>query len=111
MFVLRLILFIAIVLTCRTAVGEDGRVLSETTYQKQDAYGVMLYGTIEEMPESGREGVWIVNGRTIFVTNATLINNKHGAPETGAYVKVEGLYSGSNFTAFEIEVKRSRQKR
>jgi len=107
---LRLILLVSIILACRAAAGEDSQPLFETAYQKQNAYGVMLYGTIEEMPESGYTGVWIVNGRKIFVTDTTLLRNKHGMPETGAYVKVEGHYSGNNLTAYEIEVKRERQK-
>ena len=75
MYVLRLILFVVIILACKVAAGEDSQPLFEATYQKQNAYGVMLYGAIEEMPE------------------------------TGAYVKVEGHYSGNNLTAYEIEVK------
>lgn len=65
-----------------------------------------IYGTVDQLPPD-RIGVWIVGGREIVVTRDTRIKQKHGLPEPGAYVKVEGNVQGKIFTAYEIEVKRS----
>lgn len=106
MFILRITFMLMIVFTCRMAAGGDDQLRTNYQYEKQGAYDVKLYGTIEEMPERGYPGVWIVNGRRINVTSDTVIKKKHGMPETGAYVAVEGHYSGQELSAYEIEVKR-----
>lgn len=64
-----------------------------------------FYGTVERLPEKGWEGIWIVNDREILVTGHTKIEEEYGRVAVGAYVKVEGNYSGKSFTAYEIEVK------
>ncbi|NIQ17260.1 MAG: hypothetical protein GTN43_00390 [Candidatus Aenigmarchaeota archaeon] len=74
-------------------------------------YPGKFYGTIEKIPETGREGIWIVNGREILVTNSTKIKEEHGKAEAGVYVEVEGNYSGKTFTAYEIEIKGERRYR
>jgi hypothetical protein len=71
-------------------------------------YPGKFYGTVEHMPDTGREGIWIVNGREILVTNSTKIEEEHGKAEAGVYVEVEGNYSGKTFTAYEIEIKGER---
>jgi hypothetical protein len=68
-------------------------------------YPGKFYGPVEEMPETGREGIWIINGREVLVTKSTKIEEEHGKVAAGAYVEVEGDYSGKTFTAYEIEVK------
>jgi hypothetical protein len=66
-----------------------------------------IYGTIEKLPQV-LVGTWVVRGREIIVTRDTVIKEKHGKPEVGAYVEVEGSVFGNAFTAYEIEVKRSK---
>ncbi len=73
-----------------------------------DAYETKLYGTVERLPQD-RIGTWIVEGREIVVTADTRIKEKHGKAEAGAYVEVEGNSTGKTFTAFEIEVKRTKK--
>jgi hypothetical protein len=64
-----------------------------------------LYGIVEKIP-ANITGTWIVNGKEIHVTNKTFIKEEHGKAAVGAYVEVEGNYSGNTFTAVKIEVKR-----
>ena len=66
-----------------------------------------FYGVVESMPEKGYEGIWIVDGRRVLVTNQTFIEEEYGRATTGAYVEVKGSYSGDTFRAYKIEVKRS----
>jgi hypothetical protein len=68
-------------------------------------YPGKFYGTVEEIPGKGKGGVWIINGREVHVTNSTEIEEEHGKVAVGAYVEVEGDYSGKTFFAYEIEVK------
>jgi hypothetical protein len=64
-----------------------------------------FYGTIDALPQVGRDGIWMVNGRQVVVNRGTEIKEKRGRITVGSYVKVEGYPSGSSFTADEIEVK------
>jgi hypothetical protein len=63
-------------------------------------------GSVESMPSSGRVGDYKIAGRTVHVTNSTLIEEEDGRLVLGAIVKVEGrpLADGS-VDAKEIEVK------
>ena len=74
-------------------------------------YPGKFYGTVERIPETGWEGIWIINGREVLVTNSTKIEEEHGRVAAGTYVEVEGNYSGKTFTAYEIEVKGKRRYR
>jgi hypothetical protein len=79
--------------------------------ERQDNYPGKFYGTVERMPETGWKGIWIINGREVLVTNSTKIEEEYGKAAAGAYVEVEGNYSGKTFTAYEIEVKGERRYR
>lgn len=68
-------------------------------------YESTIYGTVRSLP-SGMIGVWNVNGREVNVTKATTIKEKHGKAEVGAYVEVEGVFSGKVLNAHKVEVKR-----
>ncbi len=68
-------------------------------------YPGKFYGTVERMPETGRNGIWVINGREILVTGNTRIEEEYGKVAPGAYVEVKGDYSGKTFTAYEVEVK------
>lgn len=68
-------------------------------------YPAKFYGTVDGMPDTGPEGIWIINGREILVTGQTRIEEKHGKAAPGSYVEVEGDYAGNIFNAYEIEVK------
>jgi len=78
---------------------------------KRSAYPGKFYGTIESLPQDGPEGVWVVNGREITVSAKTVIREKHGKVAAGAYVEVEGDYSGKTFIAYEISVKGDRTEK
>ncbi|MEW6600707.1 MAG: DUF5666 domain-containing protein [Nitrospirota bacterium] len=71
----------------------------------QNPYPGKFYGTVENMPDTGREGIWVINGRDVLVTLNTLIEEEYGKAAPGAYVEVKGDYSGKTFTAYKIEVK------
>jgi len=71
----------------------------------RSAYPGKFYGTVESIPVSGRDGIWVINGREILVTGNTKIEEEHGKAVPGAFVEVKGDYTGKIFTAYEIEVK------
>lgn len=106
----RIIFLIVVFFAGQVLAGEINGIKVDYGHEKHGAYHVKFYGTIKRMPEKGYAGVWIVNGRKISVTNETIIKEKHGIPEPGAFVAVEGLYSGKEFSAQEIEVKRDRRE-
>ncbi|MCI5219354.1 MAG: hypothetical protein D3914_09230 [Candidatus Electrothrix sp. LOE2] len=70
-----------------------------------------LYGVIDKMPENGLNGTWIINGKTVVVSDRTRIKEKYDRAVPGRYVEVEGLRDGDSITAYEIEVERSREGR
>lgn len=67
-----------------------------------------ILGTIETLA-AGKDGKWIVNGEEILVSRDTVIKEKHGKAEVGAYVEVEGRRVGTTFSARKIEVKRGKR--
>ena len=69
-------------------------------FAKQD-----FYGNVQQMPESGFVGEWVVGGRTVTATNNTEFKEKHGKLQIGAYVEVEGRQKDGKFIASEIETK------
>jgi hypothetical protein len=77
----------------------------------QSPYPGKFYGTVESMPETGRDGIWVINGREILVTGNTRIDEEYGKTAPGAFVEVKGDYSGRTFTAYEIEVKGEKRHR
>jgi uncharacterized protein DUF5666 len=67
-----------------------------------------LMGTIDSLP--GGTGVlvgdWLVSGRTVHVTAATVINREHGAVMVGSLVEVKGTQGADgSIAAISIEVK------
>lgn len=48
-------------------------------------------GTVESLPDSGLIGDWVVGGRTVHVTAATRIKQKHGPVSVGLVVMVKGI--------------------
>lgn len=89
-----------------TLAGEDGGRRGGD-HTGSDTVRSKIYGTIEKLPQD-LVGTWVVKGREVIVTRDTVIEEKHGKPEVGAYVKVEGSVFGNTVTAYEIEVKRSK---
>lgn len=71
----------------------------------QSPYPGKFYGTVESMPDTGRDGIWVINGRDILVTANTRIEEEYGKAAPGAFVEVKGDYSGKTFTAYKIEIK------
>jgi hypothetical protein len=72
-------------------------------------YESKIYGIVEQLPVKGLSGTWVVNGREINVTKNTILKEKHGMIEVGAYVKVEGTHVDRTFTAREVEVKKAKE--
>ncbi len=68
-----------------------------------------FYGTIEALPGTGLNGIWLVSGRNVLVTLNTRIKEEHGRITVGSSVEVKGGYSGTNFVAYEIETKNNRR--
>jgi hypothetical protein len=64
-----------------------------------------LKGAIESLPSgSGFVGDWRVNGRTVHVTTATILNQEHGAFLIGALVEVHGtMLADGSIDATRIE--------
>lgn len=69
---------------------------------------VNFEGIVESLPDSGLIGDWMVGGRTVHVTAATRIKQKHGPVSIGLVVKVKGiqLVDGS-VQAQKIQVRKS----
>jgi hypothetical protein len=62
-----------------------------------------FYGTVEAIPQGGRDGIWRISGRDVVVTSNTFIKEEYGRMGIGAQVEVKG--GGAPFMAYEIEVK------
>ena len=77
----------------------------------QSPYPGKFYGTVDSIPDTGREGIWIINGRDILVTGNTRIEEEYGKAAPGSYVEVKGDYAGKTFTAYKIEVKGEKRYR
>ena len=72
--------------------------------QQKKTYNSRFAGTIESMPQTGYEGMWIIDGRTVEVTGRTLIDETGGRAVVGSYAKVKGVRIAEAFTAYEIEI-------
>ncbi|HEX4947799.1 MAG TPA: DUF5666 domain-containing protein [Blastocatellia bacterium] len=70
---------------------------------------IEIVGAITSLPNTTNlVGDWKVDGRTIRVTTATLINREHGTPAVGLIVEVKGqMQADGSIDARTIEVKRS----
>lgn len=80
-------------------IGEVGQLTT--------GYRSKIYGTVESLPEKGLLGVWVVNGRQVVVTKDTLLEEKHGTANPGAFVEIKAIQSGDSLTATKVEVKRA----
>jgi hypothetical protein len=87
--------------------SEHRRRTGEGTHDSA-GYRSKIYGTVEKLPETGRTGICVVNGREFVVTEHTRLEQKHGLLEPGAYVEIKGMKSENTFMAEEIEVKRAK---
>ena len=93
------------------ASGDERRERSEYEGRERYREESKLYGVIEKMPENGYNGTWVINGKTVLVSDRTRIKEKYGRAAVGRYVEAEGVRNGDSFTAYEIEVERSREDR
>ncbi|WLE98482.1 MAG: DUF5666 domain-containing protein [Candidatus Electrothrix communis] len=93
------------------ASGDERRERSEYEGRERHREEIKLYGVIEKMPENGYNGTWVINGKTVLVSDTTRIKEKYGRAAIGRYVEAEGVRNGDSFTAYEIEVERSREDR
>jgi hypothetical protein len=82
--------------------SDSGRSGKKSGHSEQ--HESKIYGTVEKLSQEV-PGAWIVDGKEILVTKDTFIKEDHGRPAVGAYVEVEGSYSGSTFIARKIEIK------
>ncbi len=62
-------------------------------------------GNVQQMPEYGTMGEWVIGGRTVVVDTKTRIKEKRGKLQMGAYVEVEGRQKDGKFFATEIKTK------
>ncbi|MDH4319799.1 MAG: DUF5666 domain-containing protein, partial [Desulfobulbaceae bacterium] len=79
-------------------IEEESRSDSELTHAK-------FYGTIQEMPAKGLAGAWRIDDRVVLVTANTEIKEKYGRATVGAHVEVEGNFTGTTFTVYDMEIK------
>jgi len=77
----------------------------EREYGEAEQYKSTISGTVRSLPE-GMTGIWNVDGREVNVPKAAFIKAEHGKVEVGAYVEVEGTYSGKTLNAYRIAVTR-----
>lgn len=67
---------------------------------------VKFYGTVESIP-AGMYGTWVVSGRTVNVSAATIIRQKYGPITVGSRVEVKGYQQADGtVNAVKIEGKR-----
>jgi len=64
-----------------------------------------FYGKVEKLPAGGYIGEWIVDGKSVQVTQDTELDFEHGPAKVGSYVKVDGIAFEGKFIAKEIETK------
>ncbi len=65
---------------------------------------VELVGLIEALPANGLIGDWVIGGRTVVVSAATVLDPEHGAFAVGASVEAKGaLDTAGNLVAVKIE--------
>lgn len=91
----------------------DGSVNATKIEVKRSSVGgggqsyLKFYGTVQSLPAGGLIGDWVVSGRTVHVTAATLIKQKYGSVRVGAYVEVKGTQQADgSVNAIQIETKR-----
>ena len=65
-------------------------------------------GVVEQMPEDGYTGQWVIGGRTVNATTNTKFREKRGKLQIGSYVQVEGSQVDGNFLASEIKSRRKK---
>ncbi len=112
-----ILIFSALMLGCSLfsgpvqASGDERHERSEYEGRERYREESKLYGVIEKMPESGYNGTWIINGKTVVVSDRTRIKEKYDRAAPGRYVEVEGVRNGDSITAYEIEVERNRENR
>ena len=64
-----------------------------------------LDGVVEAMPATGFVGTWQISGRTVTVTDATVIDQEEGQLAVGMLVEVEGAeQADGSILARELEV-------
>jgi len=68
---------------------------------------VQFTGTVESLPSDGLNGNWVVSGRQVEVTPATIIIQVKGLAEVGAQVHVIGWALAERIVAMQITVLRS----
>ena len=68
-----------------------------------------LHGVVEQLPaNAGLVGDWVVSGRTVHVTSATLVRPGAGSITVGSFVEVRGTLRADNtVNASSVEVERA----
>lgn len=67
-------------------------------------------GVIEQLPDAGLTGEWIIDGKTVVVLPSTRINQVKGLAVVGAKVHVEGVQAADKVMAAVITVLESSQE-
>jgi uncharacterized protein (TIGR03437 family) len=76
----------------------------------EDDDGFKFFGMLQQLPEDGQLGIWIVGGRDVAVTAETILNQDDGAFKLGACLEVEGeILSDSTIRAVKISVEEGKK--
>jgi len=105
-FIITMAAGLVLALTTGTVIASERERHEGIGYEHADRYKSKIYGPVQRLPKN-LIGTWEVNGKEVKVTQSTIIKEKHGRAEVGAYVEVEGTFSGKTLNAHKIEVKRS----
>jgi hypothetical protein len=105
-FIITMAAGLVVALTTGTVIAGEHERREGRGYEHSDRYESKIYGPVQRLPKD-MIGTWEVNGKEVNVTKSTIIKEKHGKAEVGAYVEVEGTFSGKTLNAYKIEVKRS----
>ena len=73
-------------------------------HSAQKAYNSVFAGTIEDMPQGGYEGRWVVAGTPVEVSSATVIDESAGKAFEGSTARVKGVRAGKSISASEIKI-------
>ncbi|MBM4275092.1 MAG: hypothetical protein FJ134_11615 [Deltaproteobacteria bacterium] len=65
-----------------------------------------FFGAVEQLPQTGYIGVWVIAGKEVHVTPQTELDFRGGPVAVGTVVKVEGKIVEGKYVAREIKTSR-----
>jgi len=67
-----------------------------------------FFGAVEQLPQKGYIGVWVIDGREVHVTPQAELDFRGGPVAVGTVVKVEGRTVEGKYIAREIKTRRQK---